>query len=135
MSFDDSSVDAWLATQPMFATYGAQITFFVSRYGELTDAERGELHTLAAAGHDIEAHSVQHLRGPDYVEVRGLGAYLDEEVVPSITRLRDDGFDVVAYAYPFGARTSETDDAILQHVTVLRSVVFSWPEVSSPCPL
>jgi hypothetical protein len=78
---------------------------------------------------------VQHLRGPDYVEARGMSAYLSDEVDPSIDDLRAQGFDVAVYAYPFGARTSQTDRAILERVQVLRSVVFTWSEASSPCPL
>jgi len=135
LSFDDTSVDAWTDARPLFAQYGARITFFVSHYGDLTDAQRAELVALAADGHDVEAHSVLHLRGPEYVEQRGLGAYLADEVDPSIDRLRGDGFDVAAYAYPFGSRTSQTDHAILERVPVLRSVAFTWSEASSPCPL
>jgi hypothetical protein len=135
LSFDDTSVDAWTDARPLFATYGARVTFFVSHYRSLSDAQHDELDVLAADGHDIEAHSVQHLRGPDYVETRGMSAYLSDEVDPSIDDLRAQGFDVAVYAYPFGARTSQTDRAILERVQVLRSVVFTWSEASSPCPL
>ena len=56
-------------------------------------------------GHAIEAHSVAHLRAPLYAEQKGVGAYIADEALPSITRLRDDGFEVTTYAYPYGART------------------------------
>jgi peptidoglycan/xylan/chitin deacetylase (PgdA/CDA1 family) len=135
LSFDDTSVDAWTAARPLFAKYGARVTFFVSHYRDLGDAEHAQLADLAADGHDIEAHSVLHLRGPDYVEARGMSAYLSDEVDPSIDDLRAQGFDVAVYAYPFGARTGQTDHAILERVPVLRSVVFTWSEASSPCPL
>jgi peptidoglycan/xylan/chitin deacetylase (PgdA/CDA1 family) len=135
LSFDDTAVDAWHAMLPLLAQYGARVTFFVSQYPKWSATGRAELHELAAAGHAIEAHTINHLRGPDVVEAEGLAAYMADEVVPSIELLQAEGYPVGAFAYPFGARTSETDHAILAHVRALRSVVFTWPEVSSPCPL
>jgi len=135
LSFDDTSVGAWHDQLDLFAKYDARITFFVSRYEYLSDEDHALLHDIAAAGHVIEAHTVNHLRAPDYVEANGMTAYMTDEVMPSIQILEDDGFDVTAFAYPFGSRTDETDHAILEQVQTLRSVVFTWSEVSSPCPL
>lgn len=134
LSFDDSSVDAWSAMQPLLDRYGAHVTFFVTRYASLKASQKAELHQLAAAGNAIEAHTVHHLRGPDYVRDHGLAAYLADEVLPSIELLRADGYPVHAFAYPFGSRTSETDRAILDHVTLLRSVAFATLGEPSPCP-
>ncbi|HEX2690442.1 MAG TPA: polysaccharide deacetylase family protein [Kofleriaceae bacterium] len=134
LSFDDTSVDAWVALRPLFAQYHARVTFFVSRYRNLSDEQHMGLQLLAADGHDIEPHSVQHLRAPDYVDNYGLDAYLRNELDPSIEVLRNDGFEVHAFAYPFGARTSELDHAIAKRVPVIRSVTFSYTGVQSPCP-
>src|SRR6185503_17863920 len=46
LSFDDTSVTAWLAIRPLLDEYGARVTFFVSRYAALTDAERAGLRVL-----------------------------------------------------------------------------------------
>ena len=111
------------------------MTFFVSRYARLSPTQRDLLRLLASDGHDVQAHSVLHLRAPEYVEDHGLAAYLEDEVIPSIEVLRADGYEVTAFAYPFGARTTELDRAIRAHVPVLRSVAFSWTApISSPCP-
>jgi peptidoglycan/xylan/chitin deacetylase (PgdA/CDA1 family) len=136
ISYDDADVAAWYATRDMLASHGAHVTLFVTRYDRLSDTARAELRELADLGHDVEAHTVDHLRAPAYVEEHGLRAYLDDEALPSIDRLRADGYDPVAYAYPFGARTSEIDDALLDHVQLLRSVSFSTgvPLVADPCP-
>jgi len=134
LSFDDTFVDAWFALRPMLQRYGARVTFFVSRYHVLGPEQRAKLKTLAADGHAIEAHTVQHLRAPDYVEQHGLNAYLHNEVDPSIAILRDDGFTVDAFAYPFGARTSELDKGIAKRVPVIRSVAFAYHLVEGPCP-
>jgi Polysaccharide deacetylase len=134
LSFDDTSVTEWVALRPMFAQYHARVTFFVTRYHNLSDEDRANLQLLAADGHDIESHTVNHLRAPDYVENYGLEAYLRNELDPSIEVLRNDGYEVSAFAYPFGARTSELDDAIAKRVRVIRSVAFSYTVVQSPCP-
>ena len=134
LSFDDTSVEAWIQILPLLAKYNAHVTFFISQYYALNAQARAGLHQLAAAGHAIEAHTVRHLHAPEYVEQYGLNAYLHDEVDPSIQVLRDQGFTIEAFAYPFGARTSETDQAIAKRVPVIRSVAFSYPEVESPCP-
>jgi peptidoglycan/xylan/chitin deacetylase (PgdA/CDA1 family) len=134
LSFDDSSVALWFALRPLFTTYNARVTFFISRYARLGAELEDMVSMLAADGHDIAAHSVEHLRAPTYVEERGLGPYLRDEALPSIDVLREVGFDVTSFAYPFGARTSELDDALLEHVSVLRSVSFSIEGVPDPCP-
>lgn len=135
LSLDDSGVTRWMNARPLFQRYGAHVTFFVSRYAGMGDADKANLRTLTTDGHEIQAHSVNHLRGPEYVEDNGLAAYMDNEVVPSIDVLRADGYDITAYAYPFGARTAETDAAILKHVSILRSVSFSYSGVvQDACP-
>jgi peptidoglycan/xylan/chitin deacetylase (PgdA/CDA1 family) len=136
ISFDDNDVDAWWSVRDLLAAHDARVTLFVSRFDRFDDAEREKLRELHAAGHDVEAHTMRHQRAPAYVEEHGLDAYLDDEALPSQDLLADGGYDARAFAYPFGARTSELDDALLQHFALLRSVSFSTgvPGVSDPCP-
>jgi hypothetical protein len=135
LSFDDTTVDAWYAMRPQFQAVGARVTFFVSRYAALQPEQHAKLHELAADGHAIEAHGVLHLRAPEYVEDHGLASYIADEALPSIQRMRDDGFPVSSFAYPFGARTREIDEAILDHVAILRSISFTYTgPVVDDCP-
>jgi peptidoglycan/xylan/chitin deacetylase (PgdA/CDA1 family) len=135
LSFDDTSVDAWYALRPQFQAVEARVTFFVSRYAALRAEQRERLGELAQDGHAVEAHSVLHLRAPEYVEDHGLTAYINEEVAPSIDRMREDGFNVTSFAYPFGARTHEIDRAVLQHVAIVRSISFTYTgPVVDHCP-
>jgi len=134
LSFDDAAVDEWTSARPLFQQYGARVTFFVTRYPGFTDEDRAELRQLAADGHDIQAHGIAHRRAPAYVEAHGITAYLEDEALPSIDVLRADGYEVSAFAYPYGARTAELDRALGRYVPVLRSVVFSFEGAFSPCP-
>jgi hypothetical protein len=136
LSFDDAHVDDWFDMREMLASHGARVTFFLTRFDRLSGERRDKLHQLAADGHSIEAHGLRHQNAPEYVEERGLDAYMEEEALPSIQLLRDDGFDPVAFAYPFGSRTGELDDALLEHVQLVRSVTFTIesPLITDPCP-
>jgi len=134
LSLDDAAVDTWLAARPLFQQYRARVTFFVTRYDLLDEEQRAGIRQLADDGHEIAAHSRRHLRAPAYVEERGLAAYLADEALPSIEDLREAGYSVVSYAYPFGARTAELDRALAAHVRVLRSVAFPVRGVGDPCP-
>jgi peptidoglycan/xylan/chitin deacetylase (PgdA/CDA1 family) len=134
LSFDDAGVYAWIAARPLFQQYGARATFFVAHYDTFNPDDYDGVRQLAADGHEIAAHSMRHLRAPEYVEEHGLAAYLADEALPSIELLRADGYSVVSYAYPFGARTAELDRALAAHVTVLRSVAFPVDGPIGPCP-
>ena len=123
LSFDDNSFDEWFGIRDLLARYDARVTFFVTEYDEATASERAELHALADDGHDIEAHTMRHLHGIDYVGDNGIDAYLRDEVIPSLDILVADGFPrPVAFAYPYGERTDEMDAAILEHVSIVRGI-------------
>lgn len=136
LSFDDRAIDAWYDVAAILDRHGVRATFFVTRYHLWTEADRAKLRELAARGHGVEAHAVLHQRAPEYAEEHGLAAYVADEVVPSLDRLRVDGFAPRVFAYPFGARTGELDRAVLEHVDLVRSVSFAFgdPLVSDPCP-
>jgi hypothetical protein len=135
LSFDDSDVASWWSIRARLADHGAHATFFVTRFDLLDATERDRLHQLDADGHAIEAHGLRHLNGPDYVSEYGLDAYMDDEVLPSIDLLREDGFTPTVFAYPYGRRTSEIDDAVLEIMERVRSVSFAYEGlVSDPCP-
>jgi hypothetical protein len=135
LMFDDWHTKTWVESMPLLDRYGAKVTLFVARYAGMSETARHQLAQLAAAGHDIEAHGVLHLRGPIVVEERGLRTYLDEEVLPSIELLRADGYEVVSFAYPFGAHTAEMDGAIIDSgaVELVRTLAKTHELRANPC--
>jgi hypothetical protein len=136
LMYDDWHTAAWVESMPLLERYGAHVTLYVARYTGISPEAHVELAMLDQAGHDVEAHSIAHLRGPTFVEEYGLGSYLDDEVVPSIDLLRDDGYEVLSYAYPFGVHTSETDRAILDAggVQMVRALAKPNDLRANPCP-
>jgi hypothetical protein len=61
------------------------------------------LKELAADGHDIEAHGINHLNGIDYEAMHSAHDYVVDEIVPSIAALRADGYAVSSFAVPYSA--------------------------------
>jgi len=135
LSFDDAYIDHWLSGNELYARYGARLTFFIAYADGITSEQWASLHELARLGHVIEAHSRKHLRAPAYVEEHGLAAYVSDEAEPSIAALRAQGFDVTTYAYPYGSRTNELDRELLERVSLVRSVSYTWSSIATdPCP-
>ena len=123
---DDNDVDTWYSWRDRLRAHRARFTFFVSGYGGLTERQREELNELAADGHDIEAHGVAHENAVDYVAAHGIDAYLHDEVEPSKRALVEDGYPVVAFAYPYGAHTAVIDDAVLRDFQLVRTTGAAW---------
>ncbi|HET9987973.1 MAG TPA: polysaccharide deacetylase family protein [Kofleriaceae bacterium] len=136
LMFDDAYPDVWLGVEDLLQTHDAHVTLYITWYTRLQQTQRDQIRQLADAGHDIEAHSVNHVRGSDYVEGHGLDAYLHDEVIPSFEVLRADGYDPVSYAYPFGMRTDEIDRAILDsgYARTVRALVQPNPVREATCP-
>jgi peptidoglycan/xylan/chitin deacetylase (PgdA/CDA1 family) len=121
LAFDDQAIDAWYDTRQLLAAHSARVTFFVTRW-DTAWSERGKekLHALAAAGHDVQPHSVNHLHAPRYARQHGVDAYVRDEVLPSIEALKAAGFHPTVFAFPFGESTPEITDAVLQHIDRVR---------------
>ena len=134
--FDDAFVPEWFAVRELLAAYGARVTFFVSNFAELDRDRRDQLHLLAADGHAIEAHGMGHRNAASYVDDYGLPAYLAHEIDPLLAAMREDGFAPTTFAYPYGDRTSQLDDALLDRFAALRSVSYLDRSLvqSAPCP-
>jgi hypothetical protein len=127
LAFDDASLDAWTAMRPTFMHYGARVTFFISEYTFTNDREKAELHQLAADGHDIEYHSVRHRNAENYANEHGVDAYINDDILPGLEAMRADGYDPHIFAYPFGARTTATDDALRPYFRHVRAIYSTCP--------
>jgi hypothetical protein len=127
LAFDDDDVAGWLTLRDTFAAHHARVTFFVTRYYKMDDATLGELETLAADGHDLEPHSVNHQHVPAYLADHGVDGYMTDEALPSMQVLAAAGHPPTSYAYPFGQHTAELDHAVLQHVQRVRVSPGSCP--------
>ncbi len=127
LSFDDHDVVGWNSLLPMFDLYGARVTFFISHYPTINDEERRLLRNLADAGHAIEYHSTAHQNAESYSAENGVAAYITDDILPGLAAMRAAGYNPRVFAYPFGARTAATDEAVLEHFPLVRASHFNCP--------
>lgn len=128
LSFDDNAPDQWTSIRDTLKAHGAHVTFFVSRWQDMTPAQHQEILVLHQDGHDIEPHTVDHPHALDYVRQYGLDAYLDDEVLPSFDVLTAAGLPAAsAFAYPFGEHDGTLDTLVLQHVAKVRTTPGECP--------
>jgi hypothetical protein len=127
LSFDGHNLANWHSLRPLFDRRGARVTFFISSFWVLTEDELRMLRELARDGHAIEYHSTNHGNAEELVASSGMERYLAEDIFPDLERMREAGFDPTSFAYPYGARTSAIDDALLQHFALLRAIRYTCP--------
>jgi peptidoglycan/xylan/chitin deacetylase (PgdA/CDA1 family) len=126
-AFDDNAIDQWMTVRDILDAHHARVTFFVSRWNQQPQVAIDELAQLAADGHDLEPHSVNHLVAADYVAAHGLDAYMNDEVLPSLQIMIDAGYHPTTFAYPFGVHDDAIDRAVLQYVPRVRTTPGGCP--------
>lgn len=112
-AFDDQATDKWYELRELFLVHEAKVTFYLTRFHNYTDEMKAQTAQLAADGHAIEAHSVEHLNANAYVKDHGLDAYLAGEVVPSFEILKAAGYAPTSFAFPGGVSSESTYNAVL----------------------
>jgi hypothetical protein len=126
-AFDDWSVNEWLSIRDILTEHHAKVTFFVAKWQTLTPDEIAGIAQLAADGHDIEPHSVNHVHAVDYEAEHGAMDYVLTEVVPSIQTVRAAGYTPTSYAYPFGEHDATLDGLVLQYIDRVRTTPGECP--------
>jgi peptidoglycan/xylan/chitin deacetylase (PgdA/CDA1 family) len=127
LSFDDNNLASWTAIRPLLSNHHMHVTFFVSGFLTLGDAQRDQLRQLAADGHDIEYHSTSHLDARQYTEAHGAAAYIATDITPALDAMRAAGYVTRVFAYPGGARTATTDEALRPYFDHLRAIGGTCP--------
>ncbi|MFH0863878.1 MAG: polysaccharide deacetylase family protein [Candidatus Gottesmanbacteria bacterium] len=123
LSFDDDYVDEWYAMRDLLNSYNAKVTFFVTNLNSLTVEEWNKLEALKRDGHEIDSHGYTHLVASNYIATYSMNQYLQNEILPSIRTLNNYGFYPIAFAYPTGAHTFETDNVLLGYFPILRTTI------------
>jgi peptidoglycan/xylan/chitin deacetylase (PgdA/CDA1 family) len=128
LTFDDGvadnySIRADLSGNNLRATWYI-ISGFVGTPGYLTASQ---LQELAAEGHEIGSHTVDHV---NLIETRG--ADLSYEICQSRVDLMQMGFKVASFAYPFGHFDSAARQAAIDCGYNSARTVIDGPELIPP---
>jgi peptidoglycan/xylan/chitin deacetylase (PgdA/CDA1 family) len=126
-SFDDHDIVGWHPLIPLFARYGARVTFNISSFHTLSEDELVMLKDLQDAGHAIEYHSTNHEDAAALIADLGPEGYDETDIEPDLALMRAAGYDPKAFAYPFGSRSKASDELLLGIFPVLRASSFNCP--------
>lgn len=124
-TFDDRYVEEWYSARDLFNKYNIHATFFIGHPEKLTEEEVSMLHKLQDDGHEIACHSMNHIDAPEFLKDHSIDEYIKQEIFPAIEKMKQYGFDVKTYAYPFGKNTPESDKALLKYFKVLRKATYN----------
>lgn len=124
LSFDDVFVNQWFVTNKKLNKYHWKATFFVSHIHKLQTAEIQKLLQLQFQGHEIGGHSLNHLNAVSFLRKNSIDDYLQQEIDPMIDLMHFYGFNIQAFAYPYGGRTQKLDKALLKNFKFVRGRAF-----------
>ena len=124
LTFDDDYVDDWNKANNILAKYNWKATFFVTHFDKLKPQEIQELKNLQNKGNEIAAHGLNHQHTVLFVKENGTDAFVKQEINPMLTLMKNDGFNVTNFSYPYGNRTEETDKLLFQHFNFLRGTTY-----------
>ncbi|MFP4664186.1 MAG: polysaccharide deacetylase family protein [Bacteroidales bacterium] len=129
LSFDDQYIDNWYAHMDLYEKYNARLCFYVTRPGELSDADFEKLRELQAEGHMIGSHGMHHQHVDAF---KNATAYYQAEVLPAIELFAENGIDVITYAYPYGKGCSEVDSLLISKGLSIRYAGWNRDHVFLP---
>ncbi|MBD1581673.1 polysaccharide deacetylase family protein [Pseudoalteromonas sp. S16_S37] len=118
ISFDDGGALPTLHKHLwLFEKYNVKFTFYASFYHDLNKAM---MKDLAQQGHEIGHHGTRHVNAELYSAKHGLEKWLEDDVLSQLRAMKEDGFNVTTFAYPYGAHSLATDSALMKHFKHVR---------------
>ena len=134
LTFDDCTLDSWVDAAPLLTLSRARATFFISYFPHAVDgAGLSKLDFLAAAGHELGCHSVNHFHPQRFLSVFTVDEYLRTEVLPAVRTMRGCGISCTSWCYPFNASTPELQ-ARLAELFIIQRGRAETPEQALAAP-
>lgn len=123
LTFDDFSVENWYENLSLLESLGIKATFYVSNYHQLSATDKQRLKEIRSRGHEIGYHTTNHknLVKLLYSSSDGLNKVY-EEINADLNLMRNDGFVLTDFAYPFGRHDATLDRELLKIFKTVRAV-------------
>ena len=124
LSFDDQvHIPRWNESMSYFEEYNVHATFYIDRQNSLSEEDYATLHHFVEVGHEIGLHTLEHKSLADHLNNGGVeNEWFEQQVIPSMQIMEQQGFEIESFSYPFGERTIESDKLIHSIIPVLRGV-------------
>lgn len=126
ISFDDAYVDEWFAADKVLKKYNWKATFCVCRIDSIGEPQIKKLLELQKKGHEIAGHGYHHYIAVKLVDKYGMKQYIKQEINPMIVSMKQKGFNVSSFAYPYGERSEALDKALSLKFEVIRGRDFCY---------
>jgi peptidoglycan/xylan/chitin deacetylase (PgdA/CDA1 family) len=114
LQFDDGWTSWATVIAPELQAVDGKATGFVNnqnlRSGRITQKDLLALQNTYQW--EIGTHTWHHLNAPAYVKKNGLPAWIEKELIQSITELRALGLEIRSMVFPFNAYTPELSKAV-----------------------
>lgn len=124
ITFDDDFVDEWFEANNSLQQYDWKATFFVTRFNQFSEAKVQKLKDLKNYGHEIGGHGVNHLNAQTFISTNGISEYLNQEIIPMVSLMNDNNFNITSFAYPYGSRNSSIDNLLLNEFQIIRGTTY-----------
>lgn len=124
ITFDDAYVNEWFDTDHVLKKYHWKATFNVCRIDSIGAPQLEKLHQLENEGHEISGHGYHHYNAVKFVAKNGIQEYLKQEIDPMIKSMKQKGFHVTSFSYPFGERSNTLDKALQSRFKIIRGRAF-----------
>jgi len=120
ISFDDAYVDEWFDADEALKKYGWRATFCVCRIDSVGKPQLEKLQQLQTEGHEIAGHGYHHYNAVKFVNQYGIDQYMKQEIEPMLVSMKQKGFHVMSFAYPYGERSAALDSVVSKKFKVVR---------------
>ena len=128
LTFDDFFVNQWHSFLNLSYVYGAKATFYVCYADRLTDDQIIKLAELQTANNEIGYHTLNHVNLVHLAQHRTVDNVVETEIIPGLQILREKGFKVNSFAYPYGAGNDLLDRELLKHFGNVRYTAYTEPK-------
>jgi|GEM_PF-5051205 len=122
ITFDDASIDNWHQYLPFLDSLGIKATFYISSYHTLDNNQKRKLKDIEMRGHEIGYHTSNHADLPKEVDRKGLTHLIEKEIKTDLRLMRNDGYRICNFAYPYGSHTKLLDSTLLRYFKSVRAL-------------
>lgn len=120
LSFDDHHINNWHRNLEFFEKNNMKVTFYICYPHKMKDEEWNKIKKIQSKGHTIGFHGLNHKWATRFLNKNGCQQYLDYEIDKGLNFFKDQGIEIDHFSYPFGNRTTETDNCLFNRFNTLR---------------
>lgn len=125
ITWDDDSIEEWHNLLSFKWYRDIKTTFALTQPYRLSEDKWEKLRDLKRHGHEIASHAYRHENALHYIKSNGMQAYIDSELLSSISLMTSKGLAPTSFVYPYGVHNNATNSALLKYFKAVRVTSYS----------